>query len=86
MALKGQRVFLCAECDQRTYFFGNSLSNRTRNRCRFCGSHALDPISVGAIEQQATRNEAIVFDGLGEVVAQPGKDYDRKRTDTARRS
>ena len=43
MAYKGQRKFICLDCEEATYFRSTERGSRFRYRCRWCGSLALAP-------------------------------------------
>ncbi len=67
MGMKGQTKFVCAECGGFTFIRGLWMQARhSRDRCRHCGSHCLDPASSAAKEEQLRLSDRGVR-GAGEV-------------------
>jgi len=52
MALKGQRKFICLDCEEETYFSTKERCSHFRIKCRWCGSTAIEPSPVSKVKKE----------------------------------
>lgn len=61
MSMKGQRRYVCADCNHKQFEHWTAMSRRNKPRCQGCGGTFLNPDSDGA-------DEAFVRAGTGRAI------------------
>lgn len=63
MAKRGQRKYLCFDCNAHTYIHWIELTRRGLPRCSACGSQRLEAVTREAHKEIAGRQQVVVAGG-----------------------
>ena len=81
MTHQGKRKFICLDCGDSTYFSTRERASRSRIKCRWCGSPAMEPSSGSKVNEeilQETANKTSSFLKESKSVQTGGKNVSKQ--------